>query len=325
MLPIRTRRTALWVSSGTAIVALGICIWVSPAKAQSSVGAVATAARPAVEPAAEQPAVPPLAQLQRGEEMFMRQWKAGDSHTPTGDGLGPMFNARSCAECHSLGKVGGAGKAENNVDLLSLLLPAHKEKLDAAKFHDRMTEFHPAFTNGTKSVLRFITLHKFSNTPQYGEWLKLMKSVARNPADEDWQVAKEPSSKVNRSAPAKADRAKPEESADASAAKATSAPIKFQITHRNTPALLGVGLIDTIPDSVIQQAAKDQAKRHNGVKGQVGTAGTGGVGKFGWRGQTATLKEFVMGAPRTNLVCRCQAKHNRSIRSIRRTNRRVSI
>jgi CxxC motif-containing protein (DUF1111 family) len=251
---------------------------------------------PAVELPAEQPAVPPLAQIQRGAEMFSRQWKAGDSHTPTGDGLGPMFNARSCAECHNLGGIGGGGKKDNNVDLLSLILPTNKEKLGIPKFRESMTEFHPAFTAGTTSVLRFITLHKFSNEPFYGGWLKMMKLVSQHPAEDGGPLSKQPSSKPNRSAYTHADKTRRVGAVDDSSAIAAAALVKFQLTQRNTPALFGLGVIDTIPVEVIQQAAREQAKRHTGVKGQVALSGTGKVGKFGWRGQTATLKEFVMGA-----------------------------
>lgn len=49
-----------------------------------------------------------------GLELFRHQWEPHDPLTQ-GDGLGPVFNARSCVECHSQGGVGGGGDNKHNV------------------------------------------------------------------------------------------------------------------------------------------------------------------------------------------------------------------
>lgn len=41
-------------------------------------------------------------QIAAGEELFLRQWTVGDKRSVAGDGLGPMYNAASCIECHRL-------------------------------------------------------------------------------------------------------------------------------------------------------------------------------------------------------------------------------
>ncbi len=278
MLPIRNRR---WVSgglSGAVMIGTSVLTWAAAV--------------------ADPPLVPPLAQVERGREMFVRQWKAGDSHTPMGDGLGPLFNAQSCADCHSEVGVGGGGKNKNKVDLLSIVLPAHKEQIDRDKFRDLMTQFHPALTEGTSSVRPFITLHKFSNNPDYAKWridLLLLAMVEPNDAPQDGPTAKKPS-KTNRSRANHAGSVARAESFAVSNATGSPIRIGFTRTQRNTPALFGASLIDSIPDDAIRQAASYQANLYPNVKGQVAISGSGGVGKFGWRGQTASLKEFVMGA-----------------------------
>jgi CxxC motif-containing protein (DUF1111 family) len=56
-----------------------------------------------------------LAQLQlAGRDLFVREWAANDPQAH-GDGLGPVFNANSCAACHFQGGVGGGGDAVHNV------------------------------------------------------------------------------------------------------------------------------------------------------------------------------------------------------------------
>jgi len=49
-----------------------------------------------------------------GLTIFEHEWKQGDS-LARGDGLGPVFNERSCAACHFQGGVGGGGDLSHNV------------------------------------------------------------------------------------------------------------------------------------------------------------------------------------------------------------------
>ena len=303
MLPIRTRRCTWCLLSGTVIVGMIACNWAAPAAAQllgglgqSSGATAATAANPPAAATELPPPVPPLAQIQRGKELFKHQWTAGDSQAKTGDGLGPMFNARSCANCHNQGQVGGAGSADHNVDLLSIEMPKFKERIDPALLRTHMTNFHPAFTAGTNSVRRFITLHHFGTNEDYAEWRdKLIALVTPDTGHKNPLPL--PVSRNARHSAAKHDPAPTVISGADIAKKASTITggISFRITQRNTPALFGVGLIDKIPDDVIRRAAADQAKHRGSIHGKVALAGSGGVGKFGWRGQTATLKEFVMG------------------------------
>src|SRR6516225_12027062 len=57
--------------------------------------------------------------LEQGKELFTREWVAGDRRSHAGDGLGPVYNAQSCAACHRLGGIGGAGTNETNVSLVT--------------------------------------------------------------------------------------------------------------------------------------------------------------------------------------------------------------
>jgi CxxC motif-containing protein (DUF1111 family) len=53
-----------------------------------------------------------------GKELFLRTWLPWDSRASAGgDGLGPMYNAASCAACHNQGALGGGGTKERNVRL----------------------------------------------------------------------------------------------------------------------------------------------------------------------------------------------------------------
>jgi CxxC motif-containing protein (DUF1111 family) len=50
-----------------------------------------------------------------GETLFKHEWQAHDALSPSGDGLGPVYNATSCLACHNQGGPGGAGGLEHNV------------------------------------------------------------------------------------------------------------------------------------------------------------------------------------------------------------------
>ncbi len=56
----------------------------------------------------------------KGMELFEHEWTAHDPMAK-GDGLGPVFNGRSCVACHFQGGVGGGGGNQHNVVSFELL------------------------------------------------------------------------------------------------------------------------------------------------------------------------------------------------------------
>jgi CxxC motif-containing protein (DUF1111 family) len=55
-----------------------------------------------------------VAEIAAGQELFEHEWTSSDP-LAHGDGLGPVYNARSCAACHFQGGLGGGGALEHNV------------------------------------------------------------------------------------------------------------------------------------------------------------------------------------------------------------------
>lgn len=49
-----------------------------------------------------------------GQELFTHEWEPYDA-LAGGDGLGPVFNAKSCVACHNQGGIGGGGSNQFNV------------------------------------------------------------------------------------------------------------------------------------------------------------------------------------------------------------------
>jgi CxxC motif-containing protein (DUF1111 family) len=80
-------------------------------------------------------------------------------------------------------------------------------------------------------------------------------------------------------------------------------------TERNTPALFGAGLIDAIPDSVIEEQARRAFPIFPDIHGRVCRLQDGRIGRFGWKGQTATLDDFVRTACAAELGLEAPGHH----------------
>ncbi len=87
-----------------------------------------------------------------GRELFEHEWQPNDP-LAHGDGLGPVFNARSCAACHFQGGLGGAGERMHNAIGYEV----------AARPGD--SEIHEG------------SLHNFSTKPEYQETMAVLKSI----------------------------------------------------------------------------------------------------------------------------------------------------
>jgi CxxC motif-containing protein (DUF1111 family) len=219
-------------------------------------------------------------QITAGQELFVREWKLDDRRSVEGDGLGPMYNAASCAKCHRLGGLGGAGANDDNVDLLTLKAPRNVSKA-GDNLRQQVAAFHPALAIG--SISATTVLHRFSPDPNYEAWRKRFLSASRR--------ARLPLARIV-----------------AFMTGASQHPRKginpvqhlnglaYQHSERNTPALFGAGMIDRLPDSVFDDMQRWQAAKHGGVSGEVPRAASSKPGRFGWRGQSENLHEFVLGA-----------------------------
>src|SRR5262245_14932941 len=60
------------------------------------------------------------AMAQAGKVLFEHEWTPGDPLASGGDGLGPVFNAKSCGACHRQGGAGGSGPFEMNVNIFTI-------------------------------------------------------------------------------------------------------------------------------------------------------------------------------------------------------------
>ncbi len=67
-------------------------------------------------------------------------------------------------------------------------------------------------------------------------------------------------------------------------------------SQRNPSPLFGLGLIDAIPAEAIEAIANRQANESPGTQGRPSRLKEGRIGRLGWKGQTADVRDFVLTA-----------------------------
>ena len=213
-----------------------------------------------------------------GRELFARSWIPRDIRSHGGDGLGPVYNERSCLGCHNQGGPGGGAGADKNIEIIT---PAGDTFPAAGAFYS----FGMAFGGAGFQ-------YKFASNA------KPVPPKAPNPADLAQIHAgfrDTPSVVLHRFGPDADYRAWREKIAGQHGA------IFLRSSQRNPTPLFGVGLIDAIPDEVIEAAAKRRFAGWPQVKGRVSRLSDDRIGRFGWKGQTATLEEFILTAAAVEL------------------------
>jgi CxxC motif-containing protein (DUF1111 family) len=242
-----------------------------------------------------------------GRELFTREWLPGDLRSHAGDGLGPVFNARSCVACHHQGAVGGAGPRHMNVTVVSAILesPPQQPPPDRSK----LAQIHP-----TLRTENSFSLHRFGTEKEFAQWKRELHF-------DTGPLPEEPDANGLRLEEAGADRPSLRDNDNALLARrhVGSSEIPLISSQRNTPPLFGAGLIDRIPDRVLEEVAASQAQAVKSgapaepgfvvlgghlvladsplpISGRVARLRDGRVGRFGWKAQTASLREFTLQA-----------------------------
>ncbi|MGY5804463.1 di-heme oxidoreductase family protein [Rhizobium sp. LEGMi12c] len=214
-----------------------------------------------------------------GNALFRKLWVSAPSSTQASDGLGPLFNARSCQSCHVRDGRGHppetAGAAATSM-VLRLARPAATPEEEQA-----VKDFHalnfpdptygaqlqdlavPGLAAEGKVTVRYseetvtlaggetVTLRK----PMYG-----ISDLAYGPMDTN-----------------------------------------TTISPRIAPPMIGLGLIEAIPDADILANADPDDKKGTGIRGRPAIVrdhrtGQLTLGRFGWKAQNATVRDQVADA-----------------------------
>jgi CxxC motif-containing protein (DUF1111 family) len=195
-------------------------------------------------------------QIAAGKVLFLHDWTVNDPLCDQGDGLGPVFNATSCVACHSQGGTGGGGANEHNV--LAFEVDPDRDRTEVVSHVVHANAISKDFQETRRTVQDLFRLIPGG--------VRVVSGCSVNLGDHN--------------------------------------PVTFQ--EINSPALFGVGVLDKVSSlPVIMHNAKRASEKvsdefrgnykHNGT-GFVRTLAGGQMGKFGWKGQFASVEDFVASA-----------------------------
>ena len=224
--------------------------------------------------------------VERGRELFNKTWQARRSLSTQTDGLGPLFNERSCAACHLLGGIGGAGPRDKNIDLITPAVTSQELSLEVQAV--RLQKLHPALTIDSSLVLhRFGTDGKPYEAFRSG-LLELDAPIETDPLRRT--LMQRSAAHFRPAVPFKV---------------LNTGGARLIWTQRSTTPLFGLGQLARVARSDIRQVAARQSQQLPDIAGRV-------AGRFGWRGQIDDLGTFVRAACATELGLQV-ATHDQAI------------
>ncbi|MEM7311748.1 MAG: di-heme oxidoredictase family protein, partial [Planctomycetota bacterium] len=188
-----------------------------------------------------------------------------------GDGLGPLHNGTSCAECHPNGSSSGVA---NNVTLIAIEPRSRGLTHPDEHSGENLLKVFPNLLS-SQGIARFeVVLHNRSavSNQRYQEIRNRIRDYVPGGILDEWYVPEKRTSAAIAKQPVMAGR---HEDWD------------FYLSQRNTPPLFGLMMIDRIrPKSLIKLAEKQAEETGGRITGRY-------KGRFGWRGQLPSLATFV--------------------------------
>lgn len=197
-----------------------------------------------------------------GNSFFRNNWVTAPASTEARDGLGPLFNARSCSGCHT--EDGRGAPPDPGGDFVSLLVRLGGDGSDDARYGGQLQTFAiegvPA--EGSPDLSYAVVAGAFADgapyeltSPSYG-----FTRLAYGPL-----------------------------------APGTS------FSPRVAPAMVGLGLLEAVPDATLLALADPDDADGDGISGRVNhtvsvTAGELRIGRFGWKAGQPLLADQVSGA-----------------------------
>lgn len=213
-----------------------------------------------------------------GNALFRKLWVSSPSSTQASDGLGPLFNARSCQSCHL--KDGRGHPPEGDSDATSMFLRLGR----------------PAETPEEIEALKDFVALNFPD-PTYGGQLQDL-AVPGLKAEghmaisySEFPVVLEDGTEVTLREPAY------------QALDLNYGPLhpKTTLSPRIAPPMTGLGLIEAIHPSDILSKADPNDNNNDGISGRpaiVRAANSGEItlGLFGWKAENPTVRQQSAGA-----------------------------
>jgi|ETNmetMinimDraft_22_1059887.scaffolds.fasta_scaffold00099_15 CxxC motif-containing protein (DUF1111 family) len=210
-----------------------------------------------------------LAQFFSGDTIFNTNWVNVTSVVQGRDGLGPLFNTRSCSSCHfkdGRGEPPKPGEISNGL-LVRLSIPGRNENGGPLP--------HPIYGNQL-SVRALPSLE-----PEASVAVDYQEIEGSYPDGTIYRIQK-PTYKIE------------------TWAYGDPGP-ELLSSPRVAPSVFGLGLLESIPEKRLLERADPKDQDRDGISGRVNrvwslSEGKRVIGRFGWKANKATLQDQVAGA-----------------------------
>ena len=209
-----------------------------------------------------------------GNSFFNRNWISAPSSTTARDGLGPLFNARSCSACHlhdGRGQPPAAGE-----DMLSMLVRLSIPGYDAR----RGVVPEPTYGDQMNGLA-------VNGVPSEGRVLVTYEEVPGVYGDGEPYSLRKPTY--------------------------TFTELNYGPMHPDTlksprvaPAMVGLGLLEAVPDEMLLDLADPDDANEDGISGRANRVWDKmrqetALGRFGWKANQPTVAQQVAGAFRGDI------------------------
>jgi CxxC motif-containing protein (DUF1111 family) len=212
-----------------------------------------------------------------GNALFRKLWVSSPSSTQASDGLGPLFNARSCESCHI-----GDGRGH-----------PPDEAGDATSFLVRIAR--PAVTEAERQAL---LAHDLLNFPDAVYGHQLQDRAVSGLAAEGHADVSYTESTVLLAGGETVHLRKP----TLRVAGLAYGPMGAQtsLSGRIAQPMIGLGLIEAIHPADLERLADPDDRDSDGISGRLsqvkGDDGRPVAGRFGWKAQNATVRQQTAAA-----------------------------
>jgi CxxC motif-containing protein (DUF1111 family) len=207
-----------------------------------------------------------LARFFVGNSFFNQNWVAAPASVSERDGLGPLFNARSCSGCHF--KDGRGRPPEAGAALRSMILRISVPSRDGARAH-----------------------------PIYGDQLQT-EALAGVPAEARVDVSYTEQAGLFADGESYQLRVPHYRFAEAAYG---ALPPDLLVSARVAPAAIGLGLLEAVPEAELSARADPDDRDHDGISGRLARVpdpsdGSTRAGRFGWKAEKPSVLTQVAGA-----------------------------
>jgi CxxC motif-containing protein (DUF1111 family) len=204
-----------------------------------------------------------------GNSFFNQNWVTAPASTAERDGLGPLFNARSCSTCHF--KDGRGRAPEPGEDMQTTLL---RISLPGAAEHGAPRP-DPAYGDQVQPL----------GVPGAPAEARVVVDYVEHPgsyADGETYVLREPRIQLLEPAYGPFNR-------------------ELLMSARTAPALVGLGLLEAVSDDQLSTRADPDDRDADGISGRANvvwdaSANAMKLGRFGWKAEQPSLRQQIAGA-----------------------------